>query len=433
MTKNEYYIKALHEKAYEMGHWRSSVFLRTTEPDDYWKKDPYEYRLVLTTSGYMYVQSGELVPISDGQDVSSSLLNVLDRIDLPANTFSNQPDAINTAYGNVLVNSTILLSSVGDVIKFQTGRVNIEDLGDQIAAILVDDPADGGTVKGHVTCAQLDDFVTATLMFEDMGRYVVHAATAKNVLAPKGMDAFRNKLLKKYKGKLSDPIEAVRYENELRDFDSEYLKGDPSDGIMISGKVRNTARVKMHMSAGNNPGFTTELSNTYQEKSLANPKPETKEEHATSMSSVRAASYFRGVLTQVGGTASKLLTRALSYITVTDDDCKTKRTFSVLINKFNYKSQANLYRVVGGKAVIISPKDAKSLIGTVIKRRTPLYCDKKRATLCRKCAGDNMYRYKKGIQVSGMSIGGTIIYYSFAKLKGTTYTIIDVDLMEAVQ
>ena len=430
MNISEYFIEALHNGAHKRGHWRITAFsrIKKVNPD----MENYDYRVVPFEGGYAYYKDGKLSERIEGSTDKEPLLVYLNDIELPALTFANQPEAITTKYGNVLLNSVCILDPFGTSIDFVTGRWNIGDVDKKVVALLVDnDPDDENKLfPGKITCTQLDHYVANLQMFEAITHMVSHAATPRSVLPPTGIEAERKRLQKIYTN-LNDPVEAVKYENALRDFDTKYLEGDPSLGIVLSGKNKNTARVKMYMAMGSEPNFTKELQEHYMTKALNDGGVQSKSEHSVQMSGVRAGSYFRGVETQIGGTGSKIIIRALNYVTVSDTDCGTKRTLSYPVDSVNVKNLNGLYHIVSGKPVLIEAADLPALVGKVIERRTPIYCTEPRDKLCKVCAGERLYRFRNGMQLSGMDIGNTLIYYAFKKMKGVTLSITDVDLKSA--
>ena len=131
-------------------------------------------------------------------------------------------------------------------------------------------------------------------------------------------------------------VHIAELEDDLKAFDKEWLKDDPSLGISLSGKILDNSRKKRYLSFGNEDGITHKEDAVFVETSLLEGYPKDKEKLAVMFNSVRAASYSRGKETQTSGVISDKLVRGLIGFTVKTNDCKTIKGKSFSVTKATY-------------------------------------------------------------------------------------------------
>jgi hypothetical protein len=226
-----------------------------------------------------------------------------------------------------------------------------------------------------------------------------------------------------------DRSKVVIFENKLKDFDTEYLKGDPSLGTFVSGGVKNGARVKMFLTFGAEVAFDKKSGDgklVY--NSLLEGYPKDPENLTNMFNTSRSGSYDRGANTQKGGSAAKEELRATASIKINDTDCGSKNGEFVKVESYNYKQIENRYLLVNGKSSLIT--DAKQYIGKTIEIRSPQYCLEKGRPLCGVCSGESLRKYPNGVSiimtdVSAILLATSMAAMHFKELKNIEFNIVD--------
>ena len=105
------------------------------------------------------------------------------------------------------------------------------------------------------------------------------------------------------------------------------------------------------------------------------------------------SSFSRAVATQDGGTMTKYLSVAMQNVKLgpKGSDCGTDGYTLYKVDSKRWESILYNYMINDDKTLTcITPELKKSLVGKVIKLRTPLYCTCK-DYFCNHCAGDRYY------------------------------------------
>src|SRR5690606_13555437 len=81
-------------------------------------------------------------------------------------------------------------------------------------------------------------FTNALSFMEELSSICAWSATPKGIVAPKGIEKYKDQLVKEYGDRLRDPVVLAEFEDKLKKYDDEYLKDDPAYGTFLSGKVK---------------------------------------------------------------------------------------------------------------------------------------------------------------------------------------------------
>lgn len=432
MKKRDYLKLALQEGCYAKKAWIVSAFTVTKEAPDVYKKDSYLYRLVSESWGYSFVNaSGELEKIEDG-DPKQALFAFKERIDIDPSWAPNVKEAMNVPIGNLLANYVCIVSPFKDKIPFVTGRFNVKKIEAVIAPILKDTPEEGEVRDSRaIYVDELEKFIDALQFLKSLSQLCTWSVTKKSITPPPGIKEFKAKLLEKYKGKLSDPIELVKFENELRAYDSAYLAGDPSYGNFIEegGRIKDTARKKMYLSVGADTNFSDGTVVNPVVSSLEEGWP-TDPEHFTEMiNGLRYGSYARGAETVKGGVSAKYLLRAANNFKIDDTDCKSKLGIH---RRYTEKSIGKLigrHVVDGTSSVFVKNKEiALHYVNKDLVVRSPMYCKLDGEHICRVCAGEKLAQFPEGLAIPLTEISGMMLKASMALMHATVLTTKKIEL-----
>lgn len=426
--KYTYFLEAMKSGVYLRRSWWFSAFAVVTEDQDEWKKEPYPYRLVQTMTGTFYVNPenvNELIKIKD-TEVGQAPFNHRDKVKLKAGSIENLNEDVEATLGNVIWNYTVLIYPFGSKIQFKTGKQTAKGVEAIILPLLTDVPAEG--VARDPKLIYVDEylkFCDAVFFTTGFTQLFVPAATEKSILPPPGITEFKAKLLEEYKDKLHDPAVAALINAELVKFDAEYLKGDESEGFLISKKSRDTVRRKLFLIYGAEPGLDNKYDVDLVKQSLDEGWDYSKFPQLNN--ALRAGSWSRGAETAVGGEAVKWLLRATSNIVVAMDDCGTKLGKSVELTPENLKKYKGFFMATPAGPVQLTDENAASVAGKRVMMRTPLFCKGSGTDFCKCCVGERLSLNPTAASSAVVEYGSAFlgIYMSAAHAKTLTLAKLD--------
>lgn len=231
---------------------------------------------------------------------------------------------------------------------------------------------------------------------------------------------------------MQDSLVLAEYEKELKAFDDDYLKGDPSRGKFVAGKVVNIHRKKLFLTLGKEVlSFDGKSVHTVVNSLNEGVDHNNKEDFVAAMNSLRVGSYSRGAETVKGGVDTKILGRFGDTITIEDTDCGSTMGVDHLVTNDNLVSFVGGYLLEKGKPKLINDvSDLGAYLGKTIKMRSPARCwmpssDEK---LCRVCSGENLFKYKDGMGIPMKEIGGIILNTSMKAMHGKVLSTAFVDI-----
>lgn len=418
MKKLEYLKMAIGLKLFTKMGWLISVF-SVTKPHD---GEKYTGKIVPQDWGYSFIDvNGELTKIEDAVK-GEPLFKFLDKITINDSWAENADKNEETRIGNLIFNHVAILSSFGKKHPFPFGRVSISGLEAGIAAKLKSTPKEGEErssmyyyVDEHIK------FKNSLRYYSGITQLATWSATARTMTPAPGIDEFKKELLKKYEGKLTDPVELVNFEKELQAFDEKYLEGDPANGTFMAGKVKNVSRKKMFLAVGAGMSFTDSNRVTPITNSLQNGWPTEPEQFAAMMNDLRAGSYSRGAETIKGGVAAKVLLRSTNTLQIQDNDCGATLGIRRVYDKSNINKLVGRY-IVGTKPVLVENiEQAGEYLGKSIKVRSPMYCKLQGDgnSRCRICCGENLFKFPTGFAIPATEVSGILLYASMKAMHGT--------------
>jgi len=418
MLANEYFKYAIDKGYLKKLKWYYSLFTIQSTDTDYTKYDKGTY-YVLVNDNYEKIDD-----VKNGDPI----LVMGSEINIEAGFMPNIKENTKTTIGRVIINKILITDIFYDKIPFENKRLSIGGLEKIIAK--------GMYNNDLIKVSEYKKFVDTIGFLQGLSRITTVSATAKSLLPPAGLDKFKKELKVEFDKKygtewVKDRSIIVEYEKRLRAFDAEWLKDEPNDGFLVSGKVKNVARTKMYLDFGAEAGFDTTGNNTdLVDNSLLDGYPKDKEKLATMYNTARAGSYDRGKETQKGGAAAKDMLRATSSTTILHTDCKSTSGKTIFITKDIADGLIGRYIIKNGKSEPIG--DPKQYIGKTITIRSPQYCLEKGNNLCSVCVGDVMKKYDKGINLVITELSGTLLYISMQSMHGKVLSTLDFNLDENI-
>jgi hypothetical protein len=397
------YLKWLYtERAYTKKVVIMSILLaRFDEPI----KNPLKGQVGFSNGQYEFWDESKWVELSmmakPVDNIIPAFLSYSMPIKLPANSFPNVHKDIDTQVGNVIVNILCLLHPFGNRIPFIEGQYNADKIETFINEQFVDVGKDG------ITQPMIEQYVTAVRMLMSMAGLVTTAATRKNTVPPPGIEGFKRKLSKELD--LTKSLDQTKFTAALLKYDDEWLKDDPSRGILLSGKVKNKARLKLYMSFANETTFgPVGTMTSYHTESLNGGIKTDKHSFGELFSSARAASYSRGKLTAIGGVLAKLLARIVADVTIVDNDCGTPHHLPYYIDKTS-KQMVGRYARIGNKDVLLTKELFAQNTNKVLQFRSPGKCISPDNSFCRICAGEMMWTQRESVRLASQELGGGVL------------------------
>ena len=125
------------------------------------------------------------------------------------------------------------------------------------------------------------------------------------------------------------------------------------------------------------------------------------EDYAAMANSLAAGPYARAKKTELGGYWEKLLLVAYQHLTITAQDCHTKRTIEITLTDDNIEANKYNFVVDNGKLVELTSENIPKYLGKKVKMRFSSLCEQKNG-LCQVCAG-NLFK-RLGVVNIGTSL-----------------------------
>lgn len=264
-------------------------------------------------------------------------------------------------------------------------------------------------------------FSQAVNYLEQFSKIFSGSVTRAGVLPPPGRKEFMKELLKRYEGKLSDPIEMVKFQTEVSDFDLKYLKEtDPDFMRFANGKILE-ARVKAYLTQG---GEINEFADSMKMTPILTPLEDgislSPDQFVAAANTVRYGSFSRGAETVNGGVVAKALQNALDTWRITSDDCGTKLGINHQYHEDEVNELVGRYVILGGKPVLVSDlEQAKAFADKSVMVRSPQYCLKIGTESCEICSGQKLSKYRDGQIIPAMEVSAGIMNDSLKKMHST--------------
>lgn len=426
MDKFDFFILAMKAGMYKKVAWVITAFSKIQESPVEWKKDPYDYRIVQTPTGYLFVDpqnNGELTLIEDIENPSLPLFDPKERININGNHIENLHEEIESCYGNLLFNYQCLVFPFGSKIPYMRGRVTAQQLEKEVLARYKDLPTIEDTGPNDITTLEYLKMCDAVFHLENYMQLFTPAGSEKSMTTHPGMRKLRDELFEKYKDSLHDPAVFSKISSELEALDREWLAGDPdSMDFYLKSKSFKVVRRKLFETIGADTGFDEGIGVEPIKRSLHEGWND--EDFARLNDTQRAASYSRGAETALGGEQVKWLLRASSNLTVTEGDCGTKLGVEHIVDKNMLGFTAIL---PDGKQKVLDESLMGQYLGKVLKLRSPMFCKLDKTEYCKTCVGPRLALNPTSMFTSLSKIGDVMILISLAAAHSSSIEVQELD------
>lgn len=411
------YFKFAIENKYPLKlKWFFDLFTNVAE-----KKYEDDYIIIEGKRAYLKEKDKEILITENYTDV---LFDFTDEVSLPKGWLPNIKKDIVTTIGRTIMNYILIVNNFGDRIDFINKQFNIGDIENLIKPKLSDNPK-----PNEINIPSYRKFIKSVYYINGFSNFINLTSTNKSILPAPGINKLRTELLAKYKQKygevkMQDPAIIAQLEKELVDYDNQYLKGDPTVGKLLSGKVKNIARKKMYIMFGKGNAVDGDAKPiTY---SLEDGWKKNAKDLETLYNDARGGSYSRGAETQQGGVVAKDTLRATSDIKILTKDCGSNIFIKVNLTVKNASNYLGRYINDKGKLVLLTTENVNNYVGKTVNLRDPMTC-KAAPHFCTICMGTSMKSYENGMSLIASGVGGTMLNESLKKFHGGNVEVLKLD------
>lgn len=407
--------------------------MATRKPKVITKKEDIEYiahinEKDITTSFFMEMF---------GKFDDKSRFNTYDEITIPPGSYGKDKknkNSFTTTVGIYVFNKYFIEQNFMHL--FDHGYINEEITDDVFGRI--NKVLSYALLEDDITVDQLKEYLLKTQKTMPYVSIVAPNYTEKMLTCSKAIGKKKEELLKKYKKEIEaeDELTAIKIEKELLDYAKEYMDGDPSMDIFLSGargSISNNFKNMFVMKGPvKDPDPNAEHKFHIAKSNLIDGiKPE---EYSLFANSLAAGPYSRAKKTEIGGELETLFLYAYQDIMLDEpgSDCGTKRYIKVNLTKKNISDWMYCYVIEGDKLVEITSKNMNKYIGKTVKMRFSSLCESKNGKICNKCMGNSEYRreeYNPGIATT--SIASTMKNISMKSFHDSVAKMTTMDIRKA--
>lgn len=360
---------------------------------------PEEINYLLNISDELHEHTTTIIMELFGEFNGKSKFNPYDIIEIPSNSYGPEgrknKKPFKTTVGIWIFNKYFVENDLFDIFHYINQNIDkglFGDINTKLSYALAED---------KITIKQMSDYSMKCQLFMSYVSVLSPSYTEKMLTCTRMINKKKHELIQKYKKEIEagDEVVATKMEKELLDYAIEYMKGDPSMDMFLSGA---------RGSIGNN------FKNMFVMKGvIKDPDPNAKqpykvatsnyidgispEEYALFANALAAGPYARSAKTANGGHLEKLFMSALQHIVAGPEgsDCGTKNTITVTLDKKNIKSFMYSYIKEGDKLIELTSENMNKYIGKTVKFRYSSLCELKHGVKCHKCIGNAWYRLGK--------------------------------------
>lgn len=362
------------------------------------------------------------------------VLSVASKILVDKSLASNIVEPVESSVGMLLMNHYLIISALRGEVPYVNSAKIIDILDGECAKRMKRTPPDPSQyVKGEIYTRDFENYQKTADWMRQFAPLVTVSATYRIMVEPDGIVEFKAALAKKYEGKLYDPVELVKYENEIADFDKEWRKNDVTWG-KFGGKKIDVSRKKLHGVVGATLGFNDKdadkrvYTGAIREGYSMDPK-----DLVLMVNDARGGSYSRGKETVDGGVGAKRTLASTNVYRFLDQDCGSRVGVLMQIREDNIKVVVGRTLITpgGGQRVIENSADARNYLGKTVSLRSAIGCRLKGQNRCRVCAGERMFKNPDGIAIVATEVTSEIITTSMKAMHGTITKLAKIDLKVA--
>ena len=374
---------------------------------------PEDINYLVNISDELYKNTTTTIMELFGEFNGKVRFNPYDLIEIPANSYGPQgkrnKKPFTTTVGIWIFNKYFIEKDFFDLFHYINKTISkgvFFDINDDLSYALAED---------KITVKQMADYHMKGQLFMGYVSVLSPNYTEKMLTCTRAINLKKRELLKKYKKELEagDVTVATKMEKELLEYAQEYMKGDPSMDMFLSGargSIGNNFK-NMFVMKGVIRDPDPNAKQPYKVASSNYIDGITAEEYALFANSLAAGPYSRAAKTANGGYLEKLFLGALQHIVIGPEgsDCKTKNTITVALDKKNISAFMYSYIKEGEKLIELTSENRSKYIGKTVRFRFSSLCEMKHGVKCHRCLGNAWYRIgKTDAGVSTPSVPSTL-------------------------
>jgi len=394
--------------------WVISMFTTTLKDTEY-VKIINNKRYVIVNDENVELPQTEGVPLYRWNDV----------VTLTNNNLKNINDSVETTYGIAFSNYILLTIGLKNKIPFINGYVDIKKIEATVIENMVE--IDEAT-ESDITVDDLERLSKTVGYMIELSDFVVYSITEKTLLPPPDLDEVKKKtleeIIKKHgKDSMKDPLVYLEYELTIMDYYKDYIKDDPTYGIVTSGNKIDVSAKKRFVGYGLELGLGTRY-NVIQNSLMDGWDLGDKEQVSALFNSARAASFLRGKETEITGVTAKSILSATHNFKNVPGDCGVTYGYDIELSEGNIKHQIGRYIIINGKSILIKDETViEKYIGKTIEIRSYTACKSPGDTYCSVCVGKKASRYVFGPIIMGIGTAGVFLNQKMKAMHGRNYEL----------
>lgn len=448
MDKFTYFTSALHAGCAGRTHWVTSCFSAMThevyDPGKHKLADDdapklirdqavtYQFRIFRFNKdshevGFIHRENEEVKLVSLGElKPMASIFSFTEKTMVNNTVIPTAPEqAIETTYGNILVNWLLFFLPFGLKIPFQTGKLD----GGKCDDLVNEKYARSLPKKGEERDPKLI-YVDEYLKYQKNASYLdswSNFATASATLAGLSPNPEVAKFIKTKLKELGHPpsvSELAAIEEQAAKLDKDLFKGTEDENF-LSGKNIKVGRKKMFYIYGLEEGFG--LSTIVEAPLSEGVKAEDLPDYANAL---RAASFNRGAQTALGGVGVKRINQIFQAINVRGDDCKDTEGYSYVA--YDEKDFFGTYVFMKDGVRIPTEEEAKALLGQLVRIRSPMSCKEKAPHYCAKCVGTEIAMLPNGVHNTLAAISSKEMLIFMKAMHGRSLSTVEYSIERSI-
>lgn len=430
MKKYDYFIAAMRAKAHYSREWMLRIFSVVISPSnpekavtekDYWmlRHTEKEVQVCVQESGaFRWVKLEEAVPYEipfiyhdfAGTVNPGDVENVVEQVN-------------DVTWGDLLFNSRVLVYASGARMPWQTGPVDLGKLERKYTDVMVSDVPEDVEDPNTIYVKHYKRFGKAVA---DLAGYemFVPSVTELSLRAPEDNKKLRDELFEEYKDSIDDPVTHVKIQEKLvNNYIDKHIKGTPAEGFLYKAKSLHTALKRMLLIHGPEAGFNEGgravlVPTSLEEGTSLKYMPEM-------VNSLRAGSYFRGVLTAMAGEDVDLIGRIFQNARIVTGYCGTQDTYDKELTGNLYLGRSLL---IDGKPLLLTEENIGQYKTGVQPLLSPLYCLQGHGDMCSTCAGKKISRFADGVGSMVQDIPSTMMARMMASAHAKQLKTVPLDV-----
>lgn len=434
MTPQEYLKYAIEKKLHLDTAWYRYAFTVVRETDAQ-KAVKYPGKLVHEPFGFFCLNDNlESVKIETSVKPTEPLFAKKDVLTITKDWIPTlQENSVETTVGRLILN-LFLVEAFGKKLPYINTKFTPADVEKKIASKLQSTPPEGKERQEDLFYVdEYLKFCECVSLISTLSTLFSNSISRVGTLPPPGRREFRAKILEKYQGRLHDPVEMSKFEEEMAEYDKEYLKNDPSYGTFMTGKTMKS-RTKIFMSQGGEVNnFSKSMEVTPIIQSLEEGVAMDDKGFTASANTIRFGSFARGAETVNGGVVAKGLNNAADNWVVVEGDCGSKLGITRVYYGDDVKKLVGRIAIINEKMVPIESLDeARKFDGKAVILRSPQYCKMESTRTCTTCATPELSVYKKGVTIPLGEVSGGILSDSLKIMHDSSLTTAVMDLKQVL-